>query len=82
MIETIDAEAHLVPPPKEPDPKLSIPQILEIEKLAEGQSSFLQRILNYYQKEKLAEIDAKHFDVIKNGLINLRKSEDMDYASA
>jgi len=73
---------HIVEAPKPPEPTLSIAEIVEIEKLAEGNESFLQRVLSYYKAGKLSEIEAKHFEVIRNGLLNLRKSEGMEYATA
>ena len=73
---------QIVEPTKPPEPTLSISEIVEIEKLAEGNEGFIQRVLTYYKAEKLSEIEAKHFEVIRTGLLNLRKSEGLDYATA
>jgi hypothetical protein len=73
-METIQAE--IIPPkPVEKPSLLTIPQILEIEKLSAGNEAFLTRILTHYKVEKLSDIEEKHFEVIRNGLINLRRAE-------
>ena len=77
LVERVD------PVPKElPPEKITVAQILELEKLADGSEHFLERIFAFYKITKLSELEAKHFEVVKNGLKNLRKSEGLEYEAS
>lgn len=48
-------------------------QEIELLELMKGEDQYLQRILKHYKKDSLSKVESEHFNIIKNGILTLRK---------